>query len=189
MSIEFDIHDGESAPKDARERLEARKEELGMVPNLYGIMANSPPVLDAYLDLYAHFEETSLTPVEQQVVVLAVSFQNRCEYCMSVHSAIAGMVDADPQVVEALRSGEPIENQKLQSLRTFVEHLHESRGFADEDAIEAFLAAGYRKAQVLEVVVGLAAKTLSNYVNHLADTPVDEAFAKTQWTAPEEEGG
>ena len=66
-----------------------------MVPNLYGVMSNSPPVLEAYLDLYAHFEETSLTPVEQQVIVLAVSYQNRCEYCMSVHSAIAGMVDAD----------------------------------------------------------------------------------------------
>jgi len=186
MSIDYDIHDENSAPEAAKETLEARKEELGMVPNLYGIMANSPPVLEAYLDLYANFEETSLSPVEQQVVVLAVSFQNDCEYCMSVHSALADMVDADPAVVEALRTGQPIEDDKLQALRTFAEHLHENRGWADEDAVRSFLDAGYEKEQVLEVVTGIAAKTLSNYINHLAETPVDEAFEGTRWEAKED---
>ena len=87
-------------------------------------------------------------------------------------------------MIEALREGEPINNEKLQALRILVEHLHETRGFADDDAIERFLAAGYAKEQLLEVVVGIAAKTLSNYVNHLAETPVDEAFEGTAWDAP-----
>jgi alkylhydroperoxidase family enzyme len=85
-------------------------------------------------------------------------------------------------LIQAVRDGLPLADAKLQALRHFTEVLVERRGWAPESEVEAFRAAGYSPRQIIEVVAFVSHKTLSNYLNHLAETPLDAAFAPLAWT-------
>ena len=91
------------------------------------------------------------------------------------------MVKADDEVVQALRNGDPIPDERLEALRTFTRRTVDKRGWLSGEDLESFLGAGFNKAQVLEVITGVAQKTLSNYTNHIAHTPLDEAFQPFSW--------
>jgi uncharacterized peroxidase-related enzyme len=171
----------ENAPAESRELLQNAKQKYGFVPNLLGNMAHAPTLLKAYLTLAGLFDETSLNPAERQIVLLATSVHHRCDYCVAAHTAIAGMQDVPKDVVEALRNGEPIADAKLQALRHFAEQVVETRGWPSDHSRQRFMDAGYTEAQVLEVLVGIGMKTLSNYTNHMAGTPLDEQFAPVAW--------
>lgn len=121
--------------------------------------------------------------MEQQVVLIATSAENRCEYCVAVHSAVAGMVAMPAEALAALRTGRDPEDPRLGALARFARHVVDERGWVDVGELDAFLAAGFTEGQVLEVVTGVALKTLSNYANHIAGTPLDAAFASQRWTA------
>lgn len=182
---DFETYSLDSATGESRDILQKADEKFGFVPNLMGKMAEAPALAQAYLDIGETFEKTSFDATEQQIVLLAVSRRNECEYCMSAHTAIAGMSDVPQQVIDAIRDDEPIEDEKLEALRTFTRKVVDSRGWLDEADLEAFFAAGYGRQQALEVLVGVAMKTLSNYTNHIAGTEIDEAFEKMAWRAPE----
>lgn len=186
----FDFYDETNAPEPARELLAGAKRQFGMVPNLFAGMAESPPVLAAYTSLYEQVGRTTLTPVEQQVLMLAVSFENGCGYCMAAHSAVAKMTEVPGHAVEALRRGASIDDPKLDALATFARGVVAARGWVGDDEVERFTAAGYSRANVLDVMLVVATKTLSNYVNHVLGTEVDDAFAPFAWERPEPaEGG
>jgi len=178
---EFTIHNIESAPAKAGETLQQVKDNYGFVPNLMGVMAAAPAELQAYLSLNELFSQTSFSPTEQQVVLLTVSEYNQCEYCVSAHSAIAGMQNVPEDVVQAIRDGQPIGDQRLEALRRFTRAVVDKRGWVDDQDVAAFLDAGYSRANVLEVILGVSMKTLSNYTNHVAETPLDEAFQPQAW--------
>lgn len=182
---DFTIHTRDSAPDASKELLEAAQAKYGFVPNLMGEMAEAPSMLKAYLALGEALEASSLTPKEQQVVVLTMSYLNQCAYCMTAHSAVAKMVRLPQSEISALREGRPLNDAKLEALRRFAGLLVEQRGRASEEDVATFLAAGYTQAQILEVIVGLAFKTLSNFTDHLADTPIDKQFAPFRWEPPE----
>ena len=184
MSI-FSIHGEQTAPEASRPILEGAKAKYGFLPNLLGGLASSPAALEAYVTLSDIFDKSSLTPAERQVVILATSAENGCEYCVAAHSTVAAMLKVPDDVIEALRDGRPIDDERLEALRKFTETVVRKRGWADEDDVQAFLAAGFDRAQVLEIVLGVAFKTLSNYANHLIATPVDDAFAAKAWKARE----
>lgn len=179
--IHFTLHDEDSAPEAARIHFEQAQQAFGFVPNLYRVMAEAPPLLEAYKTIGDLFDQTSLSPVERQVVLLSVSRVNGCEYCVAAHSGIARMQGADEAVVQAIREGRPVPDEKLEALRRFSEAVVLKRGRPEDEDVQAFLAAGYTKANVLEVVLGVGMKTLSNYTNHLADTPLDDAFKPLAW--------
>lgn len=174
--MSYRVHTINTAPAAARQTLEASTRAFGFLPNLLGVMAEAPALLKAYPALIALFDETSLTPVERQVVLLSASVENGCDYCMAAHTAIAAMQGVPVDVVQALRQGRRIDNGRLEALRRFTSALVTTRGRVSASDMDAFLDAGYSRAQVLEVVLGVGAKTLSNYTNHLAETPVDAAF-------------
>ncbi len=178
---DFTIHTEDSAPEASKELLGAAQAKYGFVPNLMGEMAEAPSMLEAYLTVGRALEASSLTPQEQQVVVLTVSYLNECAYCMTAHSAVAKMVGLPDGEISALRAGQPLSDAKLEELRTFAGILVEKRGRASEEDVASFLDAGYTRAQILEVIVGIAFKTLSNFTNHLADTPIYEQFASFAW--------
>ncbi len=181
----FQVHTIESAPEGSRPTLTQAQKTLGFVPNLYGVFAESPATLKAYATLGGIFDSsTAFSPTERQVILLSVIFENECDYCMAAHSTIAGMQNVPDHVVEALRNGEPIRDARLEALRAFTRKLTRERGWVSEPDVETFLEAGYAKAQVLEVVLGVAMKILSNYTNHITRTPVDEAFQEHTWTPP-----
>ena len=180
-ATQFPVHTRYSAPEASRPLLDQARSKFGFVPNLLSVHADAPAVLEGYLQISAAFGKTSFSPVEQQVVLISASALNGCTYCVAAHSTIAGRVKVPADVLAALRDGTPIADAKLQALRTFTEQVVEQRGWA-HDAIEPFLAAGYERRHVLEVVLGVTQKTLSNYTNHLTETPLDDAFQAQAWS-------
>jgi len=182
---QFNIHSIEQAPVAARSLLEGAQQKFGFIPNLLGSFAESPATLQAYLELGALMGKTALTPVEQQVVLLAASAENHCTYCVAAHSVIAKqMVKADAAIVDALRELQPLPERKLEALAVFTRAVVKQRGHVDAKVLDDFIGAGYSLAQVLDVVLGVAMKTLSNYANHIMHTPLDVQFQAEAWDAP-----
>jgi AhpD family alkylhydroperoxidase len=149
---------------------------------MYLAMANSPGLLETYLDGYARFRQDSgFSPTEQEVVLLTISRSNGCDYCMAAHSMIADKAGAPTSVTDAIREGRDIPDPKLAALSVFVDRMLSTRGRPGPDDVASFLAAGYSERQILEIVLAIAVKTLSNYTNHLFGTPLDERFAGRKW--------
>ncbi len=177
----FDIHTKETAQAESAELLATAEKAYGFIPNLLGVFAESPATLKAYLSIGQIFDESSFSPTERQLVILTTSRLNECHYCIAAHSTVAEMQTVPTDVINAIRNDQPIADSKLEALRTFTTAVVEKRGWVTGDDTEAFLAAGYTKAQILEVILGTSFKTLSNYANHIADTPLDDAFAPKAW--------
>jgi len=173
----------EQAAPLSRSRLEEARTKLGFVPNMYSVMANSPGLLDTYIHGYTRFrEESGFTPAEQEVVLLAISRENGCTYCVAAHSFLADNVSKVPvEVTDAIRDGHPVEDAKFAALHDFTKTMVASRGLPSRADVAAFLAAGYSERHILEIVLAIAVKTLSNYANHLFHTPVDDLFATRAW--------
>ena len=123
------------------------------------------------------FEKGSFTALERQLILLAASVENNCNYCIAAHSTIAkGFLHAAPETVSAIRTTTPVAERKIDALVNLTREIVRERGFAKEETIEAFLSAGYRKEQVMELLLGVALKTISNYLDHISPTPLDKAF-------------
>lgn len=182
--LQIPVLDLEAAPSASRDLLKAVHGKFGFVPNLLGVMANAPALLEGYLALSSIFDKTSLSPTERQIVLLATSFDNGCDYCMAAHTAIAGMQHVDQGIIQAMRENTPIGDARLEALRNFAREMSRSRGWPSAEAVRAFTGAGYSPAQAMEVILGVGMKTLSNYTNHLAATPLDRSFAPLKWTPP-----
>ncbi len=183
--IEFKLHDASSAPEQSRPLLEAAQDGMGFIPNLYGHLAAAPSALEAYLDVSRHFESSSLSKIEQQIVLLAASVQNRCEFCVAAHSMLAEKVAQAPkEVIEALRRGGDIDDLRLSALAEFTRDVVVQRGWVADEALDRFAKAGYGPQQAVEVVLGVSLKTLSNYVNHLAGTQTNPELADYAWQKP-----
>ena len=169
----------DTATVEAQALLAGAKAKLGFLPNMYGYMAKLPPVLAGYLSTYDAFRtQAGFTPAEQETVFLTISRVNGCTYCTAAHSMIADKKSGVPaDSLAALRAGKDLPDPKLQAVASFTEAMVLSRGNPGKPVVEAFLAAGYGEQQVLGVVLAIACKTFSNYVNHLGGTPVDAVFA------------
>jgi len=178
---EFTIHDENTAPEESKELLIAAKKQVGFVPNLHGIMAEAPGLLNGYRALNDYFLKSSLNKEEKTVVWQAINVEHSCHYCVPAHTAIAKGMKVDDAISDALRNETPLADPKLEALRSFTLSVVRERGAVDDAAVQTFLDAGFNKRQILEVVLGVAMKTMSNYTNHLADTPLDAAFAPLEW--------
>ncbi len=178
---DFTVHTIDTAPQQSVPLLQGAQKAFGFVPNLIAVLAESPAVVEAYLTLTQIFDKSSLTATERQVAILAISRYNECDYCMAAHSAIASMQKVPADVIQAIRNDQPIADDTLEALRTFAATVVEKRGWLSDDDIVAFRSAGYSQAQVLEVVLAVSLKTLSNYANHVAETPLDDAFSSRAW--------
>lgn len=175
--MDFTVYNSENAPEDARPLLKGAKEKFGFIPNLLGEFAEAPAVLEGYLTLDKIIGNTSFSPQEQQIAILAVSVENECHYCSAIHSTILkNQLDTDEAIVNAIRNGDTLPDAKLNALVTYTRTVAEKRGHISEDDLQAFIEAGYTKQNVLEVNLITALKTISNYTNHIADTPLDDAF-------------
>lgn len=183
--MDFQVYKVHNAPGESRATLEQVERKYGFVPNLIGVLAESPAALEAYVSASLAFEKSSFNPVEQQVVLLSASLENRCEYCVAAHSMVAKMIGAPNALLEAVRSGTPLSDRRLEALRRFTRAVVQKRGWVSAQDVEGFRREGFTARHVLEVLVGVALKTLSNYSNHIPHTPVDEAFREYAWKSPE----
>ena len=169
----------ETATGEVAEILKATKAKLGFIPNMYGYMGALPGVLTGYMASYNSFRENAgFAPAEQEVVFLSVSAVNGCTYCTAAHSMIADKMSGVPaDSLAALRDGSALPDAKLDALAVFTRTMVEKRGLPDKAEVDSFLAAGFTSQHVLGIVQAIACKTYSNFVNHLAATEVDAAFA------------
>jgi alkylhydroperoxidase family enzyme len=183
----FTVHTIETAPAASRDRLEGVKKAWGFVPQLQGTLAESPVALEAYDSLFGLIAaKSSFTAIEQQVAYQAINVLHECEYCTMGHTYLSRSVNMPEDVLQALRNSTPINDARLQALRTFAETVVNTRGFAGDAAVDAFIAAGFTKEQVLEVVAIIATKTISNYTNHLTHTPKESFMSDPAlaWVSP-----
>lgn len=169
----------ETATDEVAEILKNTQAKFGFIPNMYGYMGALPGVLTGYVAAYSSFRENAgFTPPEQEVVFLSVSAVNGCTYCTAAHSMIADKMSRVPaDNLAALRDGTPLPDARLEALAVFTRTMVEKRGMPDKAEVDSFLAAGFETQHVLGIVQAIACKTYSNYVNHLAATEVDAAFA------------
>jgi uncharacterized peroxidase-related enzyme len=165
------------------ELLQKAQSAMGFVPNMYANMANAPALLETYMHGYKAFRnETSLSASEQEVVLLTISQENGCEYCVAAHSMLAATTaGVEEHVVHALRNGKIPEDAKLAALSHFTRVLVSKRGLASKQDVDRFLSEGYSESQILEIVLAISVKTLSNYSNHLFHTTLDKAFTEWKW--------
>ena len=173
----FPVHTLESAPSDSKALLDGSLKSFGMIPNLHGVMAEAPALLEGYQQLHKLFQQTSFSAEELTVVWQTLNVEHGCHYCVPAHTAIAHQMKVDPSIIDAVKSGDPLP-PKLEALRQFTLAMARQRGNVTDADIQAFLDAGYQSQQILEIVLGLAQKVMSNYVNHFAHTPLDPPFAK-----------
>ncbi len=180
----FQTYTIDNAPAASKAGLEDTKRAFSFVPNLQAHMAESPALLAGYSALWDLFSKSTLTPHEQQVVYLTSNFENNCHYCMAGHTTLAKMIKMDAGVVAALRAGTTLPDAKLEALHRFTTLVVRERGFVPDAEVDAFLAAGYSRQNVLEVILGVATKVMSNYTNHIVHTELDSFMHGNEWTKP-----
>ncbi len=180
MSI-FTLHGIDTAPERSGPGLRSAEQRLGFIPNMMGVLAESPAALDAYQAVQGAFATSSFSAAEQQFLALVVSVTNNCTYCVPVYSALAAKAGVSSDVIDAVRDGGAIADERLSALRDFAVAVVEKRGRVGKDELETFLDAGFTKAQVLDVIVAAAFKLISNYTNHIADIPLDDVFKPLRW--------
>lgn len=175
--MKFQLHDQKTAPAQSQPLLAKSLGSFGMIPNLHAVMAESPAVLEAYQMLHAQFQASSFDPQELTVIWQTINIEHECHYCIPAHSAVASMMNVDAAINDALRNQTDLPSEKLQVLRETTLELVRKRGHLSQQMLTHFVEVGYAQQQLLEIVLGISQKVMSNYINHLADTPLDEAFA------------
>jgi uncharacterized peroxidase-related enzyme len=180
----FTLHDTTTAPAASTGILEGVQKFWGVVPNLHGVLAESPAALEAYATLWGIAEKTGFTLQERNIAYISIIYENECTYCMAGHTNLSRMANVEPEVIAAVREGRPIADPKLEALRQFAAKVTRSRGVVSEADVSAFKAAGYDNRAMLDVLVLAATKLISNYANHFAQTPLDPFMKGAEWNAP-----
>jgi uncharacterized peroxidase-related enzyme len=180
----FTEHTEQTAPEGSAALLKGVKEKMGFVPTLYNYLAESPTAIHAYKQLSDLLADSSLTPQEVQLTLLATSVENQCRFCVAAHSAGSTKAKVEPVTVEAVRSGEKPADKKAAALVAFTTTLVRERGWASDSDVEAFINAGFSKAAVFDVLTAVSLKTLSNYSNHLTQPALNPELESFAWAPP-----
>jgi AhpD family alkylhydroperoxidase len=149
---------------------------LGMVPNLYAVMALSETALGNYLAFQN--AKTTFSNKEKQAVNLVVSQVNECHYCQSAHTLLGTMNGLTEEQTIEIRKGNAPFDSKLNALVVLAKEITAKKGFASTETIDAFITAGYTKGQVVELVFLVAEKTAMNYVHAITKVDIDFPLAK-----------
>ena len=177
----FQLHDHSTAPSESKQLLEKVKASSGMIPGLYAVLAESPEALKAYVELGKIFGQSSLSDEEKTVVWQTINVEHECKFCVPAHTLVAKLMKVDEAITNALRDKTLLPNEKLERLREFTLILVRNRGKASEEEVSAFIEAGFTRKNILEVIVGISQKVLSNYTNYIARTPLNKEFQPFAW--------
>ena len=157
----------------------AIKAKLGKVPNAYtAIGSNSPVALEALLNFDAALAKTSLGRKEIEVIKLATSEVNGCDYCLAAHTLAGKMAGLAPDAMLAARRGTPGGDARLDALSTFVRSVVGSRGTVAQAVVDAFREAGFSDAQVVDTLFAVSSITFTNLLNRVNDTVLDFPAAR-----------
>lgn len=177
----FPVHTLTTAPEKAKASLEGLQKTFGIIPNLAATMATSPTLVNGFVGALVNFLGGSFDGRERQVVLLTNAVMNRSAWAVAFHSTAALKEGVSEQDVKAIRSGGLPENTKHRALSSVTRALVERRGHLEPRDLEAFTAAGYSHAQLLEVIAGQGASMMANYAGNITHPPVETPFAAQQW--------
>jgi len=184
---DFQLYTKDTASPDAARLLSGLAAQIGFVPNVFAVLGGSPKTLEAFASMNAQFGACSLTAIEREIVQTAISVANTCAYCVAGHTAFAEMQGLDTDALEAVRQGQGIDNPRHESLRKFAEALNQTRGRDAGNELSEFLAAGYRKDQAFDVILGIAIKTISNLTSGITDISLDQSFIPFTWSPSDDQ--
>ena len=167
----------EQASAQSKQLFEAIENSIGMLPNIYSVIGNSGNALDSYLTFSESLKKGSFGAKEREVIFLAVSEKNGCNYCLSAHTAIAKMNGFSEEDTLQLRAGNHSDN-KLNILANLAQSIVENRGKANDNLIKSFYEAGYDEKALVDLVALVIDKSFTNYIGRLAKPEID--FPKAQ---------
>lgn len=168
----------EASPESSQPLLEAVKKQLGMVPNLFRVVGNSPAALEGYLGLNGALAKGALDAKTRERIALATAEVNGCDYCLSAHTYFGkNLAKLDDAEIAANRNGSSSDPKADAAVR-FAVALVKLRGHVSDADLGAVKTAGFTDAQVVEIVLHVALNTLTNYVNNVAHTAIDFPVVK-----------
>ena len=165
--------DIEAAPAASRPILEAVKKQLGVAPNMFRLISNSPAALDGYVGLNAALNKGTLPAPTRERIALAIAEINGCSYCLSAHTYLGkNVAKLDDSEITANRRGRSYDPKADAAVRFAAKVLRE-RGHVSEADLQAVKDAGYDDAQVIEIVLHVALNTWTNFINEVGQTDID----------------
>lgn len=186
MSI-FKIHTKESAEPELSILFEEKVKNLGFVPNIFAVIAESAPALQAYSELSDYFDQCSFTDTEKETIEIVTSIENSCGYCVAGHTAFSRMKHVPEHIIKSLRSNQVVDEPRIEALAEFVRALLRSRGRVSQKELILFFDAGFTKAHLIEVVLGVSLKILTNFISNATTLPLDPAFEPFYWPQNQEQ--
>ena len=178
---EFSLHTKETAPEESKALLDMAEQQFGFVPNVLRQMAEAPSAFGSNLQMFGLYGKSSLSLEEQWVVLLVMSRYCTANYCVAANSTVAQMLGVSSNIVDAVRRGEAIADAKLETLRHFTDEMIQNTGFVSEETKERFFDAGFTKANLFDVILGIALETMASYTARSTGTPMDEQFMPNVW--------
>lgn len=179
----FQIHTVESAPEKSKPALEGLQKNFGFIPNAAAIMSGSPALIGAFVGAFGNFHGSTLSGLEKQVVLLTNAVTLRCEWTTAFHSTLALKEGVAQSHVALIRAGKTPQDARLAALSGLAKTLIERKSLGAAAEIERFLATGYAKGQVLDVIAGIAISTMAGLTANIAKPPVEERFQAQAWQA------
>ncbi|WP_299884109.1 carboxymuconolactone decarboxylase family protein [uncultured Lacinutrix sp.] len=172
MSTRIETLNPETTTGKSKELFNAVQNKLGFIPNLIKVFGNSPATLQTYLSLGELTASGEFTNKYREQLALAIAESNACNYCLSAHTAIGKMNGLTDEQTQQSRQGFANE-EKAQAGLQFAKLVTENRGQVSTEAINDVKTAGFNDGEILEIVLNVVSNTLTNYVNHIAETEVD----------------
>lgn len=170
-----------SAPEKSKPALEQLQKAFGILPNLPAVIANSPKLINALVGLFAQVHSPGLSEAENQIVLLTDAVTNSSAYAVAFHTTLALQQGIDSEETSAIRERHLPKDKRFAALSNLAKTLIEKRGHLSEQELDSFIAAGFAKEQVLEVIAIVAASTITNYTGTIANPPLEDAFQEHAW--------
>ena len=177
----YPIHTIASAPEKSKSALEQLQQAFGVLPNLAAVISNSPKLVTALIAVFQQVHSSSLTEPEIQIVLLTDAVANSCAYAVAFHTALALKAGVSSEETATIRAQLVPRDRRFAALSTLAKTLIEKRGHLSEQELNAFLAAGFTREQILEVIAIVAASTITNYAGTIANPPLEDQFQQFAW--------
>ncbi len=179
----YPIHTIASAPENSKSGLEQLQQVFGVIPNIAAAIANSPKLINSLVGVFQQVHSSSLTEQEIQIVLLTDAVENSCTYAVAFHTALAFQQGVTSAETGEIRERRLPTDKRFAALSTLAKTLIEKRGHLSDRELDSFIAAGFTKEQVLEVIAIVAASTITNYFATIANPPLDAPFQQYAWQA------
>ena len=153
--------------------------KLGFVPNMMRTMANSPSLLESYLNFSSTLGKGSIGSRLSEQIALVIATENRCDYCLAAHTAIGKMVGLTDELIDATRNGNSI-NERTDAALAFARSVVKARGRISDADLNAIKEADFNEGEIVEIVGHVALNVFTNYINNAARTEIDFPTVSSQ---------